>query len=69
MYAPGVPMSKGNKGQDMNESEGVIKGLEEKIGDANQLRKKYGEPGSIMKASDGTLYEVRPDGSWRKIRG
>jgi hypothetical protein len=31
-------------------------------------KKKYGEPGSIMKTSDGRLYEVQKDGSWRRIR-
>jgi hypothetical protein len=33
-----------------------------------QPKKKYGEPGSVMKASDGRLYEVQKDGSWRRIR-
>lgn len=38
------------------------------VAQAQKPKKKYGEPGSLMKASDGTVYEVQKDGSWRRIK-
>jgi hypothetical protein len=34
-----------------------------------QSKRAYGRPGAIIKASDGTLYQVQPDGSWRHYHG
>ena len=47
----------------MQESE-----LDKELG-IEKPKRKYGEPGSLMKSSDGKIYEVQPDGSWRRYQG
>ena len=42
-------------------------------GDREAIRKRNAiqnakDAGKIMRASDGTLYQIQPNGSWKKIR-
>lgn len=51
----------------MNQPNSIEAKLDHELG-LEKSKKKYGEPGSIMKSSDGKLYKVHEDGSWRRIK-